>query len=78
MGVAAFALGRRLRIYTIATIALVVVLGVAAAGYGVRLAAGEPTPGFGIIERLNIYATHLWVAVLAVALLKRPRNVEER
>ena len=33
--------------------------------------------GFGIIERVNIYASQLWMAVLAVALLRRPRYVEE-
>jgi hypothetical protein len=47
------------------------VFGALSAPYGARLAAGEPTPGFGIIERITIYASLLWVAVLAVALLRR-------
>jgi hypothetical protein len=32
--------------------------------------ANEPTPLMGIEERVNIYATMLWVAVLAIGLLR--------
>ena len=39
---------------------------------GARLAAGLPTPGFGIVERIDIYSSLLWIAVLAVVLLRRP------
>lgn len=35
-----------------------------------QLAAGEPTSGIGILERVNIYATMLWNAVLAFSLLR--------
>jgi hypothetical protein len=44
-------------------------MGPSAVPYGVRIAAGQPTPGFGIIERVNIYASLLWIAVLAIAVL---------
>ena len=71
MGVAAFALGKRFRIYSIVTLVTVVVLGVASAPYGARLAEGEPTPGFGIVERLNVYSSLLWIAVFAIGLLRR-------
>ena len=70
----AFALGRRFRIYSFATFLTLIVFGALSAPYGARLAAGEPTPGFGIIERILIYSSLLWVAVLAVALLRRPRT----
>ena len=33
--------------------------------FGIRIAAGQPTPGFGIIERINIYLSLSWIAVLA-------------
>jgi hypothetical protein len=33
-----------------------------------QMAANEPTPWMGIEERINIYATMLWVAVLAIGL----------
>ncbi|HEX6047940.1 MAG TPA: DUF998 domain-containing protein [Gemmatimonadaceae bacterium] len=70
-GVGAFALGKRFRIYSLATLATMTVLGVVSSRYGAQLAAGEPTPGFGIIERVLIYASMLWFSVLAVALLRR-------
>lgn len=50
----------------------VIVFGALSAPFGVRLAAGQPTPGFGIIERIHVYAFMLWVAVFAIALLQRP------
>jgi hypothetical membrane protein len=73
IGFGAFAFGKRFRIYSLGTILGMIALGVASVPYGVRLAAGEPTPGFGIIERVNIYASLLWVAVLAIALLRDHR-----
>ena len=38
-----------------------------------RLAAQLPTPWLGITERLNLVAYLLWIAVLAVALLRDQR-----
>jgi hypothetical membrane protein len=73
IGFGAFALGTRFRVYSFATLLTVVVLGALTAPYGARLAAGQPTPGFGIVERVNIYSSMAWVAVLAIALLRRPR-----
>jgi uncharacterized protein DUF998 len=72
IGFGAFALGKGFRIYSFATLVTVIVFGALAGLYGARLAAGQPTPGFGIIERINVYATLLWVAVLAIALLRHP------
>jgi CubicO group peptidase (beta-lactamase class C family)/hypothetical membrane protein len=72
IGFGAFALGKRFRAYSFATLLVVIVLGTVAASYGARLAAGQATPGFGVVERVNIYSSLLWVAVLAVALLRRP------
>ena len=71
MGFGAFALDRRFRLYSFATILIMIVFGALAGSPGARLAAGQPTPGFGILERINIYASLLWVAVLAIALLRR-------
>ena len=72
IGAGAFAFGRRFRVYSVATFLTMIVLGVLSAPNGARLAAGLPTPGFGIVERINIYSSLLWIAVLAVALLRRP------
>jgi CubicO group peptidase (beta-lactamase class C family)/hypothetical membrane protein len=71
MGAAASAFGKRFRIYSVATIVTLIVLGALTAPYAVRLAAGQPTPGFGIVERILVYSSLLWFAVLAIALLRR-------
>ncbi len=71
IGFGAFAFDKRFRIYSFGTILLMIALGAMAAPYGARLAAGQPTPGFGIVERINIYSSLLWVAVLATLLLRR-------
>jgi CubicO group peptidase (beta-lactamase class C family)/hypothetical membrane protein len=70
IGFGAFAVGKQFRSYSLATLALMVVVGALSAPYGARLAAGQATPGFGIVERLNVYAGLLWIAVLATALLR--------
>jgi CubicO group peptidase (beta-lactamase class C family)/hypothetical membrane protein len=72
MGTGALALGKRFRIYSFATLLTVIVFGALTARYAPRVAAGQPTPGLGIVERVDVYAPMLWVAVLAVALLRRP------
>jgi hypothetical membrane protein len=71
IGVGAYSLGKRFRIYSYATFLVIVIFGALSSPYGAKLAAGEPTPGFGIIERILIYSSLLWMAVLAVALLRR-------
>jgi hypothetical protein len=63
--------GRRFRLYSIATILTLVVFGGLAARYAPQIEAGEPTPWLGVLERINIYAYLLWVAVLAISLLRR-------
>jgi len=72
MGVGAFVHGMRFRIYSLATITTVIVFG-AWAGILACPMPG-PTPWLGLAERVNIYATMLWVAVLAVSYLR----VQER
>jgi hypothetical protein len=64
----AFALGRRFRVYSFVTLGVMIVFGSISGAYGVRIAAHLPTPGCGIIERIIVYSTLLWVAVLAVAI----------
>jgi len=71
IGFGAFALGKRFRLYSFATLAIMIALGALSGRYGAQIAAGEPTPGFGIVERILIYSSLLWMAVLAVALLRR-------
>ena len=72
IAVGAFALGRRFRIYSLVTVATVLVFGWLTGQYITRVGAGEATPGLGIIERIEVYATLVWIAVLGAALLRRP------
>jgi hypothetical membrane protein len=72
VGSGAFALDRRFRAYSFATLSIVVVFGALTVPYAARLAQGQSTPGFGVLERIHVYAFMLWLAVLAVALLRRP------
>jgi len=46
------------------------VFGALASLQGGQMAANQPTPSMGIEERINIYATMLWVALLAIGLLR--------
>ena len=70
MGFGATLLGKRFRYYSYATIAILVVFGVLASLQAGKMVANEPTPWMGIEERINIYATMLWVALLAICLLR--------
>jgi hypothetical protein len=63
-------LGRRFRYYSYATILAMLVFGVLAGAQAGRIEANQPTPWLGIVERGNIYAIMLWVAVLAIGLLR--------
>lgn len=66
----AFALGRRFRLYSLATIVTIVVFGALVGVEAPGIATGKPTPWIGITERVNIGAFLLWVAVLAISLLR--------
>lgn len=70
MGFAALALGRRFRIYTIATMILVVAFGAWTAMDGPKIEAGLATPWLGFRERTWWYAYQLWFAALALVLLR--------
>lgn len=70
IGFGVIAFGKRFHLYSIVTILLLVLGGVWAGYDGSRMAAGLPTPWMGITERINIYATMLWVLVLAFILLR--------
>jgi hypothetical protein len=75
MGLAAAVLGRRFRMYTLATLATFVVFGLLTTIEAPRLAAGLPTPYLGLWERINMGAGMLWIAVLALTLLRRAQSI---
>ena len=63
-------LGKRFRHYSYGTILAVLVVGVLTSRQAPQIAANQPTTWSGIYERMNIYPTMLWVAVLAIGLLR--------
>jgi hypothetical membrane protein len=69
MGFGATLLGKGFRYYSYATIAILIVFGVLTSLQAGKMVADEPTPWMGLTERINIYATMLWVVALAIGLL---------
>ncbi len=70
VGFAAAALGKRFRLYSIATLLIFFVFGALTGMEGPRVAANLPTPWIGVWERIIIAAQMLWIAALAVTLLR--------
>jgi hypothetical protein len=73
---AALALGRRFRVYTFVTIALLVGFGWLAGLAAPEIQANLPTPLVGVWQRVNIAASQLWLVVFASVLLRRFRLQE--
>jgi hypothetical protein len=70
VGFAAAALGKRFRLYSVATMAVFLVFGTLTGVDGPRIAANLPTPWVGVWERILIAAFLLWVVVLAAVFLR--------
>ncbi|MGE5606988.1 MAG: DUF998 domain-containing protein [Bacteroidota bacterium] len=70
IGFGAFLLQKRFRLYSFATIVVLLVFGILTSLQVPLLETGRPTPLMGFTERINIYATMLWFALLPIALLK--------
>ena len=66
---------RRFRVYSLATLAIVLAMAPYNAIGGARLADNEPTPWLGIVERVMVFAPMVWFAVLAVILIREPADV---
>jgi hypothetical protein len=65
MGVAATAFGKRFRLYSIASVVVLVACGALTFWDAPRVQANLPTPWMGLWERINIGVFLLWVVVLA-------------
>jgi hypothetical protein len=70
---AALAFGWVFRLYSVLTIATALVFGLLSAQVD-KIEAGDPTPYMGLLERIGIGAWLVWLAALAVILL-RTRNI---
>jgi len=76
MGVAARAFGKRFRLYSIASIVVLVAFGALTFWDAPRVQANLSTPWIGLWERINISVFLLWVVVLAMVLLRSGTRVE--
>lgn len=74
LGFTAAALGKRFRLYSITTFVVLFVFGVLTFLDAPGIAKNQATPLIGVWERINIGVFLLWVAVLAVALLRTQGN----
>jgi hypothetical protein len=65
--------GARFRLYSFGTLLVLVVFALLTSLASGGIARGAPTPWVGLWERVDIGGYLLWVAVLAVVLLRSPR-----
>lgn len=77
IGVGANAFGRRFRLYSIATFLILLLFGLMTGLDSPNISANLPTPWIGLWERINIAGFLLWVAVLAITLLREPERKEK-
>jgi CubicO group peptidase (beta-lactamase class C family) len=69
--------GKRFRLYSIASIVVLLAFGALTFRDAPGVAANLPTPWIGLWERINIGVFLLWVVVLAIALLRRGENAAQ-
>src|SRR3954447_2230933 len=69
MGFGAAAFGKRFRLYSIATMVILLACGALTVPDAANIQANLPTPWIGMWERINIGVFLLWVVVLATMLL---------
>jgi len=68
IGFGAAAFGRVFRVYSIATIVVLLVFGLLTAVGAPAVSANQPTPLIGVWERINISVFLLWVVIVAMNL----------
>jgi hypothetical protein len=70
IGFGAAALGKRFRLYSVATMVSLVAFGMLTGMDAPRLQANLPTPWMGVWERISIGVFLLWMVVLAITILR--------
>jgi len=71
-GTAAF--GKKFRLYSLATLGILLSFGTLTAMNASTVQANLPTPWLGVWERICVFADMLWVGVLAIAVLRTTRE----
>jgi Protein of unknown function (DUF998) len=74
VGLVATALGKQFRLYSIITLAIILVFGGLTFLDGPGISKNLPTPMVGVWQRINFGVFLLWVVVLAVVLLKNKKS----
>jgi preprotein translocase subunit SecG len=74
IGLGAGVAGARFRLYSILSNVVIIAFGAWTGTQAPRLAAHLPTPFLGLIERVNIYACMLWIAVYAMVLVQEHKG----
>lgn len=77
LGFTAGALGKKFRLYSLVTFALLFAFGVLTFLEAPGLARNEPTPLIGVWERINIGLFLIWTTALAIVLLRREKKREQ-
>jgi hypothetical protein len=80
IGFGAAAFGRGFRIYSAITVLAMLGAGGVVGTQIAAIAANQPTPWMGLVERISVYGPLVWMTVLAVMLLQeqRPRTGQTR
>jgi hypothetical protein len=78
IGFGAAAFGKRFRLYSIATMVILLAFGAMTGLDAPRVGANLPTPLTGVWERINIGVFLLWVVVLAVTLWRADDDAPHR
>lgn len=73
LGLAAAALGKKFRIYSIVSLIILFVFGTLTFLDAPDISANRPTPLMGVWERINIGVFLLWIVVLAIVLIHREK-----
>lgn len=71
IGFGASVLGTGFRVYSVATVLVLLAFGAWSGLDGPELADNLATPWVGVKERISVYAYQVWLAAFAVALLRR-------
>ena len=71
------ALGRGFRLYTGLTVLAMLSAGAVVSTAIPAIAADQPTPWMGLVERISVYGPIIWLAVLALVLM-RERQIPRR
>ena len=71
IGFGAAAMGTRFRVFSGIVVLLILAAGGVVSTSIEAIAANQPTPWMGLLERVSVYGPLLWMAGLAVVLLRR-------